>query len=263
MGNDTIVKTRFTPFMQPPRVGPDGYDRRMPDKKPAPRAKGSGLRACPFCRELFTDDETDTCPECGLVVKDLAELPPSPEADALTADEAGRGIQATIPQAEMLPWLDMSRGRGPLLACALAGMAAFYYLPWASQTMPHVIDFTGVQLGHAQQFFWATFTAWLVLFPAVLSRRSILKMAGARPIVTVLSAAPALQCAFLLSRPTKMQVHGIPFEFHWGPGIYATLAVSVVATFFALRFGGRLDDVKVPAGSKHATSAKDQGETVH
>jgi len=48
---------------------------------------------------------------------------------------------------------------------------------------------------------------------------------------------------------TKRTVNFVPFEFHWGPGVYSTLVLSVIATLVALRFGGKLDDVKVRKGS--------------
>ncbi len=254
----TLIKTRFVPSLPIPLAPkpPAAYAEGVALKARAPRQRGSGLRACPFCRELFTDDETETCPECGLTVKDLASLPPSPEADALLLEEAGaRPLKHTIPQAEALPWKDMSRGRGILLACALAGMVAFY-LPWALQTMPEAVRYTGAEMAKSRGFFWMSFTSWLVLVPAVLSRRTILKMVGARAACVLLSIAPAIQCAFLLSRPTRLVVKGLPFEYHWGPGLYLTLAISLVASFFALRFGGRLDDVKVQHGSS-------KGEVVH
>jgi hypothetical protein len=270
----SMIKTRFTPVVlkpiplapKPPPAYADDVAEKAQKKagassakasgKTAPRQRGSGLRACPFCRELFTDDETETCPECGLVVKDLAALPPSADAEALTHEEGvAQAKTPTIPQAEPLPWKDFTRGRGLLMVCAVVGLVAFY-LPWAIQTMPETTRYTGAELAKARGFFWASFTSWLVLLPAVMSRRTLLKMVGARLVCTMLAAAPGIQCLFLLSRPTRLVVKGLPFEYHWGPGLFLTLAVSVVATFFALRFGGRLDDVKVAHGSS-------KGETVH
>lgn len=226
-------------------------------KREAARGKAAEhLRACPFCRELFVQGEADVCPDCGIPLRDIASLPPSPDAEALIHEEAGaRPLEHTIPQAEMLPWTDMSRGRGILLLCSLAGLVSFY-LPWAAQTLPETLTWKGVELAHKQSFFWSIFTAWLVLFPAVASRRTLLKMVGARIAIMTLSALPAIGCGFLLSRPTKLIVKGVPFEYHWTYGFWATIAVSVVATMVAFRFGGRLDDVKV----RHGSSA---GEVLH
>ncbi len=214
--------------------------------------KPVGLRACPFCRELFTEDEGDVCPDCGVALRDHAELPLSPEAEALIHEEAAaKPHEHTIPQAEPLPWRDLSRGRGVLLACALGGLAAFYVLPWMQQTLPHAVTYTGPELArHMTRHFWATFTAWLVLFPAVASRRTLLKMHGARPALVVLSALPGVWCATLLLKGTRVVDRmGVAHEWQWGVGFWATLALSIVATVVSFRFGGRLDDVKVRHGS--------------
>lgn len=212
--------------------------------------RADGLRACPFCRELFVEGETEICPDCQIPVRDLADLPDSPDAERLIHEEVGaRQIKAIVPHAEPLPWRDLSRGRGLLCALSLLGLGAFY-LPWAIQTLPESVHYNGAELAHKVRYFWGAFTAWLVLFPAVASRRTLLKMHGARPAVVMLAAMPALWCSVLLTRPTKLLVHGVPFEYHWGPGFWATFVLSVAATFVALRFGGKLEDApRVQKGS--------------
>jgi hypothetical protein len=257
--SDEMIKTRFTPaLVRVPtddiQKGPMRYDAPVTkgakgnggagrSKAAAPKQRPADLRACPFCRELFVDDETDVCPECGIAVRDLASLPASPEAQALEAEEK-RGVVPTVPQAEPLPWSHLGRGRGVLMLCAIAGMVAFY-LPWAVQTVPETFTYTGSAMAHVKPFFWSAFTAWLVLFPAAASRRTILKMVGARVALVFLSAIPGVQAAMMLQLvPTTRVVKGIPFEFHWGPGLFLTLAVSAVATIFAFRFGGKLEDVE-------------------
>jgi hypothetical protein len=203
--------------------------------------RGEDLRACPFCRELFVRGENDECPECGIPIRDLAELPPSPEAERLMHEEVdGRPLKTTIPQATPLKWNDLSRGRGPLLLIALVGVGSFF-LPWAVHTLPANVTLTGADLGHKASFFWSAFTAWLVLVPAVASRRTILKMHGARPAIIMLASLPAVWCGFLLSKPTKMVVKGVPFEFHWGLGFWLTFVLSALATAVAFRFGGALN----------------------
>jgi hypothetical protein len=220
--------------------------------------KAEDLRACPFCRELFVHDEGDVCPECGIPVRDIADLPPSPDAERLIHEEVGARPQGhTVPQAEPLKWSDLSRGRGPLLVLALLGLAAFY-LPWAEFTAPENVTYTAAELARKEKFFWSAFTAWMVLFPAVASRRTILKMIGGRPAIVMLSAMPAVWCAFLMSRPAHKVIKGITIEYHWGPGFWATVALSLTATLIALRFGGRLDEPR--AAARHGSSA---GETVH
>ncbi len=201
-------------------------------------SKGSGLTACPFCREMFVADETRVCPDCGIAVKDIVDLPVSDDAERLTHEEAAaQPIERTrIPDAEELKWKDFSRGRGVLLLLSLAGLAAFY-LPWAVQTLPFPQTFDAHDLARKQSYFWVTFTAWLILFPAVLTRRTVTKMLGSRIALATLSVMPAMWCAFLLTRPTRIVVKGLPFEYHWGVGFYLTLALSLVAVVFAIGFG--------------------------
>lgn len=248
----SIAEGRYAPPVAKPR------DKSTTD---APRAakppRGSGLRACPFCRELFVDDETDVCPDCGIPVRELGSLPPSPEAEEMTALERAQ----RLPHAEPLPWKDMSRGRGVILACAVLGAGAFFLLPWASLSQPDVIHWSGMQLAQVKSFYWSALVAWMVLLPAVLSRRSIAKMIGARLACVMLAAWPAIQAATILLGQDRHPVrHGVAFELHWGAGIYVTLALSIVATLAAFRFGGRLDDVSGAKGSKARPAARDDDD---
>jgi len=227
------------------RPGAPRYAVPMANAVRASRRK-SGLSACPFCRELFADGEHSHCPECGVELADLTALPPSLEAEALIHEEAASATQAahapiaTVKDTTIMPLGDMSRGRGVLMGCALFGFVLFF-LPWAKQSMPEIVSYTGLDLAKVKGFFWSTLAAWMVMVPAVMSRRSVLKMIGARVAVVMLAMVPGIQCAFLLSRPIRRVVKGVPFEFSWGPAIYATIAVSVVATIAALGFGGKLE----------------------
>jgi hypothetical protein len=235
------------------RLGTQYADDVAIEKRRRGRDRG-GLRACPFCRELATDDDPDTCPECGIALRDLRSLPRSADADAVHEEDRAHAL-APIPQAEPLPWTHVGRGRGVLLGIALLGLIAFH-APWAIQTLPESVSYSAAELARKQSFFWSAFAAWLVLVPAVASRRTLLRMVSARLPITFLSAMPGLWCAFLLTRPTRVVRSGVPFEYHFGPGFWATLVLSVVATLVAIRFGGRLDDVEV----RHGSSA---GEVLH
>ena len=42
-----------------------------------------------------------------------------------------------------------------------------------------------------------------------------------------MAALPAVWCAFLLTRPSKLLVKGVPFEYHWGTGFWATVALNI------------------------------------
>ena len=48
----------------------------------------AALRACPFCRKLFTSEEGNTCPECDVALVAMSQLPPSPDA---LEEDAERG----------------------------------------------------------------------------------------------------------------------------------------------------------------------------
>src|SRR6185295_13859101 len=98
---------------------PFGYPQRV------------GLLACPFCREMFEEGEANACPVCGMALAQLHKLPPS--IDALH-DEAG---VPTAPEAELLPWTSLGRGKGPLAVVGLAGLV-FFFLPWVQLTLPYI-----------------------------------------------------------------------------------------------------------------------------
>src|SRR5205085_9089498 len=83
------------------------------------------LIACPFCRELFARGEARVCPACGLTLTDISKLPLS--HDALAEDF---GLP-TPPHLETLPWFEVRRGRGFLVAAAVLGFVAFF-APWVN-----------------------------------------------------------------------------------------------------------------------------------
>jgi hypothetical protein len=216
--------------------------------KAAPRyARSVPLHACPFCREMFSEGEYDACPVCGVPLVGHHTLPLS--LDALSEDGLPRE-----PEWEPLPPLFLGRSRGALALLAVLGLAAFF-LPWVHLTMPDIVSYSGFTLARRLGWAWGGAVGWFVLLPTVVTRRSIMKMRGARVAASFLSAVPGVTAAMLLARPPH-SVPGIPVEFTWEPGIYATLVLSVIAVGFSLCFGGRVDDIKVGRG----TSA---GQMVH
>ena len=219
---------------------------------PSPMAKiaakkGAGLHACPFCRELFVDGEHDQCPECGVELRELAALPLSAQAQALEHEDAHAGV-ATAPQAEPLPWTDMSRGRGPLLALGLAGFVVFFFAPFVAFTEPANSTLTAFHMARSSKIVWSLLVAWMILIPAVLSRRSILQMWGGRVACAFLSAVPGVYSLIALTGSTSKatSIPGVVFRWQWGPGVYATIVISVVATFFAIRLGGPMHAEAAP-----------------
>jgi hypothetical protein len=205
------------------------------------------LLACPFCRELFPRDERRACPVCGMDLVAAAKLPLSD--DALSEDGVTRQ-----PEWDLLPITYIRRGRGPLALLAIAGLIAFF-LPWIQETMPDIISFSGFTLARKLGWAWGAGVGWFVLFPIVLTRRTIMHMRGARVAVCFLAAVPGVTAAMLLAH-TPHPRYGIPLRFSFDTGLFATIALSFAAVAVGLFFGGRVDDIAVRRG----TSA---GQTVH
>jgi hypothetical protein len=206
-----------------------------------------GLMACPFCREMFEKDEAQKCPVCGVALAEIAKLPMSDDAYA----EDGVPRQ---PEYEPLPVTFFGRGRGPLAVLAAVGLALFF-LPWIHTTMPDIIDYTGFLVARRLGWAWGAGVAWFVMIPTVLSRRSIMQMRGARVAASFLAAIPGITVALLVARPPHGG-HGVPLHFTYEWALWATLAASVAALAFALRLGGRIDDIKVVRGNS-------TGQTLH
>jgi hypothetical protein len=197
------------------------------------------LVACPFCRQLFEPGEAIACPDCGLSLKDLGKLPPSYEARIEYPEEP------TPPHMETLPWTYAGRNRALLLVLALVGFAVFF-APWVHETAPELRVLTGFGLARLRGFFWAPAVAWFVLFPLVLTRRSVYKMRGARVAVGFLAGTVLVTVAVLLSLPPGGG-HLRPVRIEWAWGIYTAGAVALAAIVAAFGFGGRLDDIPTRA----------------
>jgi hypothetical protein len=211
-------------------------------------AGGVALLACPFCREMFEKGEAKSCPVCGMELTDFHKLPPSHDADH---DEGGVPL---APEMEPLPLAYLGRGKGPLALLGLVGIVLFF-LPWVRLTMPYIDAKSGFDLAHERiGWLWASFVAWIVLIPTVLSRRTIVQLRGARVAAAFLSAIPAVAIAVLLARPPRSAL--IPVRYTWDWPFWAMLVVSVVAVGFAIRLGGRVDEIAVARGSS-------KGQPVH
>jgi hypothetical protein len=205
------------------------------------------LFACPFCHDMFDKAEAQTCPVCGVPLVAFEKLAPSEEA----LGEDGTPI---APEHELLARTYMGRGRGALAGLSMAGLVAFF-LPWVHVTMPETVDYSGVSIAMRLGWAWGAGVAWFVLTPTVLTRRTIMQMRGARVAATFLAAVPGMTAALLLARPPHGS-HRVPLHFAFAPGLYATLAMSVVAVAVALFFGGPLDVIRVSQGTS-------RGQTVH
>jgi hypothetical protein len=194
------------------------------------------LFACPFCRQLFTRGEVSVCPDCDLVVKPLAELPPSHEAGLLDEPE-----EPLAPEDEPVSWIYLGRGRGPLLLLAALGMAVFF-APWVHELAPEIQTLSGFELSQHLAWVWAGGIAWFIMLPLVLTRRTVRQMRGARVAVGFLAAMVLLTAATRLGlSPTPNPL--IPIRYAWGWGIYAAVGLSALALALAVRFGGSLADM--------------------
>jgi len=205
------------------------------------------LLACPFCRELFDRREEKSCAVCGVALVPLERLAPS--TDGMTED----GIPEA-PEDQPLPWAYLGRGRGLLAGLGLLGLVAFV-LPWVKVTLPDVVSYSGLDLGKRLGWVWGAGVAWTVLVPTVVSRRSIVRMRGARLATAFLGAVPSATVLVLVSRPPHGS-HGVPLRFTYGAALFATAALSLVAIVAGCFFGGRVADIKVKRGTS-------KGQTVH
>lgn len=204
------------------------------------------LVACPFCREMFEKEEATQCPVCGMSLVAFEKLPPSYEA----ATEDGVPIQ---PLHEPLPATYLGRGKGALALIGLVGLALFFF-PWIHVKVPDVQILSGFQLGKHLGWAYGGGVAWLVLIPIVLSRRTLAQMFGARVAAAFLCAIPGMQALVLHTFPPRTLYYTLGFDFTWA--YWATAVLSVIGVIFALRLGGKPEDVDV----KRGTSA---GQTVH
>ncbi len=202
-------------------------------------AAAVGLVACPFCREMFVNSEASACPVCGMSLVAFEKLPPSYEA----ATEDGVPIQ---PLHEALPITYMRRGRGALGILGLIGLVLFF-VPWIHVKVPDIFVLSGFHLGRSLGWAYGAGVAWMVLVPTVLSRRTVAQMYGARVAAAFLAAIPGVEVIVLKCFPPRTLYFTLGFDFTWA--FWATLVLSAVSVFFAVRLGGRMEDVEVRRGT--------------
>jgi hypothetical protein len=220
----------------------------------------AALQACPFCRKLFTAGEARSCPDCDVALVGMNQLPPS--LDALEEDaEQGK---IALPEDQLLPPLYLGRGRGALVALSAAGIVSFF-LPWVELTAPESVVYSGFDLARGRAgWLWGGLTAWLVMIPLVLTRRTIARMRGVR-IVTMLFAAMTITEVLMLALlPPRRGL--TPLELHFRYGLFLSGAISLLGVAVAARFGGSLHNLPKLLLDTRTTSAHDaaeQNETSH
>src|SRR5262245_37675710 len=190
------------------------------------------LVGCPFCRELFTEGEAQTCPVCGMPLAPVGKLPMSYEARVALAAE----LAEIAPEDRTVPWTYWRRQRGALIAIAIAGFAVFF-APWVELHRPEEMILSGYDLAGARgTWFFGAAIGWFVMIPLVLTRRTVYKMRGVRIITAMFAALSVVETSELLLRPP----HGSRFvalSFDWGWGLYATLALGIAGVVCGALFG--------------------------
>jgi hypothetical protein len=225
----------------------------------------AALQACPFCRKLYTSDEARTCPDCDVALVGMSKLPPS--LDALE-DEAEQAAP-TLPENQLLPSTYLGRGRGALVVLSLLGMIAFF-LPWVELRMPETAVYSAFDLARGRAgWLWGGMTAWFVLIPLVLSRRTITRLRSIRVVAVMFAAMTLTEALMLWLIPPRRGL--APLELHFRYGLFLSGAISALAAIVAARLGGSLD--KLPKflldtrETPHEASARavetSDGRTLH
>ncbi len=218
----------------------------------------TSLLACPFCRELYESGEAETCPVCGVVLKPLADLPPSFEVREQMAQE----WEQTHPADRKLPWLALGRNRGLLALGSALGLAAFF-APWIVLIKPELRSLSGFDLFSTRGFWFAGGAlGWFINIPLVLSRRTINQMRGVRAVVILFCSLTACQALLLvLLSPTEAMV---PLEYHWGWGLHVSAALSLLTSALGFRFGGNApEESATEEAETDVAPASTESHTLH
>lgn len=197
------------------------------------------LLSCPFCRELFSEGEGSTCPECGLPLVPLSRLPLSLDGQ----EEAIARGELLAPEDQKLPFHFGGRGRGALLFLALAGLSSFF-VPWVSLERPDAIALSGYDLARSSApWLWGGAVAWFTMLPLLASRRSINQLRGIRIIATFFAMITVGEVILMLSNPPDEHLFfSSGLQYNWG--IYLSGLVAALASLVALRLGGSDTDFR-------------------
>lgn len=216
------------------------------------------LLACPFCRELYGDDERTICPHCDVNLKPLYDLPPSYEVR-----EAEAAVwERTAPEDRRLPITHLGHGRGPLLLLAVLGFG-LCFLPWIEVSRPEYLTLSAFQLARTKGFWFSgSLVGWFVAIPLLLSRRTLNQLRSARVAMAMFAALPIGQVLMLaLNAPSSER---IPLAYTWGWAFYASGAVGALALGLAFVLGRALPgDSALLGPDAPATAATSAGQTLH
>ena len=235
--------------------------RPSSDYAVAPMAE---LLACPFCRELYSQDEQlENCPDCGVALQRLRDLPPSPE---IRLEMEAVAEQTPVEHRTRAFW-DWRRGRGALVGLSVAGIAAFF-LPWIALSLPETAELSGYFLArHFAGWLWGGAVGWFILIPLTLTRRTIAQMRGVRIVTTLFAGLTLAEILLLVSLPATRHSR-VPVQFEWQWGLWVSAAISALGAAIATRFGGSLEKsgptepTRVKSGVQPA-SAPPSGTILH
>ncbi len=215
----------------------------------------SGLRCCPFCRELYTkDDDVERCPDCGVDLVPFYDVAPSAEARL----EQEALLEQTPPEWRTVSFWEWRRGRGLLVVLSVLGLAS-YALPWFSQTMPETRVLTGYQLArHYVGWLWGGAVGWFILLPLVVTRRTIAAMRGVRIIAAIFAAMTAAEVLVFVNVTASRQSRVI-VQFAWEWGIWVSCFVSALGACAAVLFGGTSPASAVPESESHQPPVETKG----
>jgi hypothetical protein len=175
-------------------------------------------------------------------------------------------LSAVPPEDRTLPLAYAGRGRGALLVLCVVGLGLFF-APWISLSKPDEITYTGFALARARgMWFFGGAVGWFIALPLVFTRRTVRSMRGVRVVTATFTALSVIVPGFLLIYPPRGTAY-YPVEFTWQPALFGTLIAGALGTFFAARFGGRIDDIRVtelaPIPDADLVSDERSDEQVH
>lgn len=224
--------------------------------RPRYRYGVSALRACPFCRTLYRSDEGDSCVECGVALVPMHSLGLSHDAELEDAEPP------RLPEHEPLAWYELGHGRGALMALCVLGLCLFF-VPWVEVIRPDSVVRSGYDLARGRAgWLWGGASGYLVLLPLTFTRRTVAQLRGVRLVCVLLASLTLCEAAMLMLLPPRG--HGlVPVAIEWQAGLYASAAVSLLATIAGALLGGALPPLPAAIEKSPAPVHAQNGRTLH
>lgn len=181
------------------------------------------------------DENVQKCPDCGVALVPLHQMPPS--AETLLEREAE--LQLTPPEWQKRSLFDLSRGRGLLLALAVLGLAGFFQ-PWFVLSKPELVVLSGFRIArYYAGWVWAGAVGWFILIALVATRRTIADLRGVRAICALFASLTLGEILVLGNVSPTSKLH-VPIEFGWAYGLWWSALASALGTLVAIGLGGAI-----------------------